>query len=504
MFEPIKAYCYCTSFLLIGLLLFLKCAKNVKTFTSDIRLITLLVFSQAVAFLSPSILAYNIVALLIVPIFATSRRLIAPIYIFTIFTLPLLSVVLHSGGIYLLSYDVGISLTLGALAALLKHGDGRHAQSLKWDASVFLLVVLFVLTTGRGSTVTNLGRLLVEQSLQLLGPYYVISRSIRSRDDLESAVYGLVAAGAALSMLAVFEAVHTWPLYRITWSHYGIPLGSGSSVKLRGGLLRSPGPYPEPTSFAFVLTVAFLATYIFSDLFKSKGKHLALLALMTVGLCAPQSRGAWIGALIGMAAYQTYQRRYAVLGSQLFYVALGLVGLVATSLFSPKLNSILNVYGDLKISKDYRADLLTRGVEEVMKYPVLGRPVPDVMFALRDLTQGEGIVDFVNSYLFVSLIGGLVGLTVLITALGVPMLATWRLRRRILFMRTNGSAAAFAFSVASSVVVMLGFTSLGGRTTTMLIVVVALMSIVLNEAAKLRLKRPADKTDQPVAIPEAG
>jgi len=26
----------------------------------------------------------------------------------------------------------------------------------------------------------------------------------------------------------------------------------------------------------------------------------------------------------------------------------------------------------------------------------------------------------------------------------------------------------------------------------------------LNEAAKLRLKRPADKTDQPVAIPEAG
>jgi hypothetical protein len=163
VFELIKAYCYCTSFLLIGLLLFLTCAKNVKTFTFNGRLVTLLIFSQSVAFLSPSILAYNIAALLIVPIFATSRRLIAPIYIFTIFTLPLLSVVFLSGGVYLLSYDVGISLTLGALTTLLIRGDGRHAQSLKWDASVCLLVVLFVLTAGRGSTVTNLGRLLVEQ-----------------------------------------------------------------------------------------------------------------------------------------------------------------------------------------------------------------------------------------------------------------------------------------------------------------------------------------------------
>ena len=124
------------------------------------------------------------------------------------------------------------------------------------------------------------------------------------------------------------------------------------------------------------------------------------------------------------------------------------------------------------------------------------------MFALRDLTQGEGIVDFVNSYLFVALIGGLVGLAGLITALGVPIFATWRLQRHNLLIPSNGRPAAFAFSVATSVVVMLAFTSLGGRTTTMLVVVLALMSAVLNEAAKLRWQRPIANTDKSVAVLE--
>ncbi len=479
MFELAKTFAFALAALMTGLFVFFACSRRdiIRQYIKPVTCAAVL--SQAAAFLSPSILFYNILAGAIVPAFASRPNLIAPIYIFLLLTLPLVSTPITLGGIYLVSWDISISLTLGACLALLLQKPTKAIRTGHWDWPVMLLFGLLVLALARSTTATDIVRIILTTGLQILVPYFVLSRAIRSEDGFRMAIVGIIAATAALSALAVYEAFTTWPMYRMIWSHYGISLGSGASVKVRAGLLRSPGPFPEPTSFAYCLAIGTVAAVATRRLFKSKIHHYILLALFFIGICAPQSRGAWLGLLVGIVAVDLYMARYARIGRNLAITAFLAAAVFAAAQLSPAVGRLTGLNGDAQGSVDYRTQLLSRGTEELWRNPVFGAPIEQVLFSLRDLTQGEGIVDIVNSYLYISLIAGLTGLVVFIISLLAPVLFLLSSRSSLQAderLRQN----AFVFGGMVSAMSMLSATSIGGRNTWMIVAMMAFTAATRN------------------------
>ena len=75
---------------------------------------------------------------------------------------------------------------------------------------------------------------------------------------------------------------------------------------------------------------------------------------------------------------------------------------------------------------DYRRSLLESGLGQVRLHPWLGQSATDLRFAMRDLVQGQGIVDYVNAHLSIALGGGLVAFFVWVLIWATPIVATLR------------------------------------------------------------------------------
>jgi O-antigen ligase len=474
MIQQVKTLIYVLAALGAGLFVVRICVAPHLRNTLVKMLTIATIASQVIAFLSPALLIYNVAVALLIPLLARKRHEIAPLYLYLLFTLPLVSTPLTLGGIYVLTYDIGISLALGAFLGFAIAGSWRGQGSLMVDLLVVLLAVLFTLAFARGTSATNFTRVALDQTCLLVVPYLIVRRAILAPEDLQRILVAMAVAAAALSALALFEAFRAWPVYRPVWDHYGIGLGSGASVKLRAGFLRSPGPYPEPTSFALVLAVGLIAATAVKSAFASRAKHYLLVALLVAGILAPQSRGAWLGAAAGVLAIALYLRNWPLLArSSVAFVVTGLAAMVA-SVFSDRFAGVLGDYNNMTIATDYRTTLFSRGVQEFWKSPITGASFTHVIQALSDITQGEGLVDFVNSYLFVALISGAVGLLLYGLTMLLPLVHMLVNRARYASAQNLLSSKAAVFGAITAMAVMLGFTSLGGRTTIMLVILLAL------------------------------
>lgn len=476
MLQLFKTSIFTSSTLLLGLILIYVCAEKSVGRLLVTRLAILTIVTQLAAFLSPSLLVFNLIVGLCVPIFASKRRFVAPIYLYLVLTMPMVSTLLAVGNLYITTYDVSISLGIGAIVTVLVRPGPRQMRSRKWDWPIVLLFLLLVVQSARDTSASNYFRVVIETSLQTLLPYFVISRSIHTFDDLRLAVFGLISATAALSCLAIFEAFHSWPLYRIVWAHYGITLGSGASVKLRAGFLRAPGPFPEPTSFAFCLAVGGIAAYSMRSAFRNRFNNFAIFFIILLGICAPQSRGAWIGLFVGIITSKVFEKRFATLARWLLFGASAFIVTLASNSLSSRVSNSLGLGG----TPDYRVSLFNRGIEEFRKNPVFGMPIKSVLYSLRDITQGEGMVDFVNTYLYVALLSGVVGLTIFVVSVLSPLPAIWPLRARRVANVRDRQQIGFVFSSVTAIAVMLAVTSLGGRTTVMIAIMLGFSAAIMN------------------------
>lgn len=508
MFPLIKSAAYVGTASMVGLLIFFMCVK--KPWARDLRnrLILLEIYSIAIAFLSPNLLVFNIAAGLIVPIFANERRLIAPIFVFAMLTLPAPASALALSGVYFFSMSAVIAVTLGAaFTATIRGGGGSASPGVPVPSICLVILFLVFLWPGiRSTSPTNMARLLIEQGLTILLPFYIIRRSVKDLDDIRLFLVGFVAVAASLSTLAMYEAWSGWPLYRIVSDHFGVGLSSGASVKMRGGLLRSPGPFPEPLSFAFQLCLAALLVLTSRWMFRTRRLHYVMIGILMVGLFAPQSRGAWLGLGCGMLIYAAVTGKVGALVKIGIFVPLAGVITYLAGFFIPLIGNMIGLNSAGVINKDYRQVLLERGWEEAQKHLLAGQNVDLVMYSLRDMVQGEGIVDFVNTYLFVLLVSGLIGLIPFVLALLAPVSSLWGVRSSF---RTSGlSVLAYVGGAIGAIVAMLAFTSFGGRSTMTLSVLMALAATLSQLRPGLRRAKlgggssRSDRLTEPATDPE--
>ena len=426
-------------------------------------------------------------------LFWRERTHFGAIYVFGMLTLPMVPQPIAFGDLYLLDFSFGNAYTIGAILGMFIGGHARKSMFSFADIPVAAIITVFYLASVRETSATNAMREFFNYLLSYALPYYVVSRCIQGPKQAQSVMFALAGSAVVLSAIAIFEVWRAWPLYRGIWAHYGIQLGSGASVKLRGGLIRAPGPYSEPLSLAFAMTVGFIALLSIRK-FIAKRWHYALLCLLVViGLIAPQGRGAWIGALFALLAIDLYRREFRRLSVKAFLILIA--GTLALSLaaISNRVAIMLGQTSEGQGTLDYREQLLARGIEEFWKNPLFGDAIGDVLANMRDLIQGEGIVDLVNGYLHIALISGAAGLFIILACLiGIGCLF-WQIHNRYNAPTILRDTVAFAFTSLIAIAVMLTGISIVGRSLLVLLIVIGCGAAASRTA--LFAKRKVDILD---------
>ncbi|MEO8296709.1 MAG: O-antigen ligase family protein [Burkholderiales bacterium] len=290
---------------------------------------------------------------------------------------------------------------------------GRIASDY-WVVGFFLLPSLLQFSA---DSFTNTLRGTFDRSIDILLPYFVVSRSIRSEEKLREVLGALVTASILLAPVAVFEAIQYWLLYSalpgalgIFWA-MGSYLGRGTADSLRA--VASTG---HSIALGYTLSVGFFA---YMALRRQGSGHamrwLAVLCIFVGGIVMAKSRGPWVGAGAGLLVYALFGRTPMRDLLRLTGLGLAMGAVLLLTPFGDKVIDLLPFVGTVDSDNvDYRQRLLTIGWQVVLQSPFFGAHSYIFGQMLESLRQGQGIIDIVNSYLGIALSSGLVGLSLFV------------------------------------------------------------------------------------------
>lgn len=454
-----------------------------------------------VVFSLPKLFMLQIVMLLWVPMIARGAfERVVPVYLFSMLLIPPLDMSVAVGSLKLFEFGMLDALGFGAGAVIMLNPQ-KGRPGAQWDAVALGIVIMIAAALSRDTSFSNFLRASLNVMIDLGLPYYVVSRGIRSVKDVERTTLWLACGAVVFGAILGYEALRTWPMYNDLYGKYGVPMML--IVKARAGMLRAGGPFMEPTSAAMVLAMFTLALWVCRDHFRSWMYHMALLSIAIFGLYAPQSRGAWIGLCIAILASDMIRGRFVPLMGKMIVIGGGAMALFTAAQFSPHLSESLGLSGNSSDTSEYRRMLLERGMEEFWRSPIYGYSTPQILGRLEDLRQGEGIIDFVNTYIWIMLIGGSLGILMFVGGF-VIFLGALATSRPAQIPRLI-APTAFAFGCLLMVAEMLIFTSFGGRPA------FYLFGIFGFSAALLGVRRwatadevPAVQQPQPAAMPLVG
>jgi hypothetical protein len=465
-----------------AVVLFLFCLKKSIRKPIEARMLVIAVAMPVLAWSIPSLPLLFLLMCFWVPLAAGRFSLIAPVYLFSLLLLPALDETLFIGSIKLIQFSVNDALALGAAVTIFLNPAKAKCRR-EWDVIAFSVVIMVAMALARDLGISHHLRVLIEISLDLALPYYIVSRGLRTGEDLRSAMLWLGAGGVTVGAILLLEVWKGWPIYNELYWHYQLPtvlLG-----KVRAGLIRPGGPFMEPTSAALVLAICTLALYLSRDYIRTRRHYLLLMAVALAGLIAPQSRGAWIGLCIAIAAADILRGRYVQLGQKILVLSGAISCLFIAAHSSYYLSETLGLSGGSADTNDYRRNLLSRGWEEFLHRPFFGYPMSELENRLSDMVQGEGIIDFVNAYIWVMLIAGVVGLFIFVGAFLYFLINSFRFGQFRGTARRNVEAGVFIFCTLLMLLEMFFFTSFWSRPASYLF---ALLGFA---AAFIRLQRGA-------------
>jgi O-antigen ligase len=265
--------------------------------------------------------------------------------------------------------------------------------------------ILFTITTP-----TDMVRETLVMFLAMFLPYYVVSRKVQDTTQLQTVIAAFMITCFPAALIGFFEAGKGWLLYTAVQPALGIEWEFGGYLH-RDGLLRASSSFGHSLVFAFAMVVG-LGFYLYlHSVIKNKLYKFAGLGLILLGVIAPLSRGPWLGAAMLVCVY-LYLGRNGV--SNLFKLAFGSAVLFAFLLVSPIAHKVVNLLPFIgktdQFNADYREQLFETSIVVAGKNPWFGNPEfakdPD----MKELFQGEKIIDLVNIYISVLLNAGYIGL----------------------------------------------------------------------------------------------
>jgi O-antigen ligase len=405
-----------------------KCAKSIALQFSNeqdfLRRRNLWFVLTVVAFLSPSIWIYVLIAVPFLWVGGRKDSNPAALYLFVLHVIPPVAAPIPLlGTAKLIDVNNQILLSLcviiPAIARLRRSSKDRDIR--RFQRADRYLLAYGILTsilymhllapdgTFYPSTYTDAVRRMLTFLIAAFAPYFLISRTTRSREFILDCLAAFVLPCVVMAVIGAFEGVRGWLLYEDIPQRWGLA-ATFTVYLLRGTSLRAMASTGHPLSLGYELAIAFglwlcLATYV-----KSRFMRWTVSALLMLGLLASYSRGPWACALTIYVVYVFLKPR-AVSGFAKSFLGAALAfAMVSLTSLGAKIAAVLPFLGGTIDSSniDYRGRLWTRGWEIVRDNPWLGDQY--ALARMQDLRQGQGIVDFVNGYLAELLATGFVGL----------------------------------------------------------------------------------------------
>ncbi|WP_031549423.1 O-antigen ligase family protein [Parvularcula oceani] len=383
----------------------------------------------------------------------------------------------------------------GGKAAASPSARGRRRENGIWRKADILfgiwIAIVAILDLRMTQTFTNSLRHFADIGLELVLPYLAVRRSVRSMNDIQIVLWGLLLGLLILTALGLLSGLQNWLHYK--------PLGDnalGWTGAFRGGGVR------VNVTLSSILLGQLMVVCMALLFWRRRVADQPWLPLMWLLPCAfvleaTGSRGAILAAIVAVGGLVYFRTRAA--GTRTF-IGVGGASLLAITYMTLQSTGFdaVDEYGTF----DYRQQLLETAAVKIRQVPLLGDAdyYDDPLF--EPLRQGQGIIDFVNGYVQVALGYGLLGLGLLLASLAAAFFGT--AKGTYVLMRQNRThgepGAGFALGIAlSSLGVMLMTVSFVSYIELFLILLIAL-NVCYTQAA-LTEKRKAEPSLNPT---EAG
>lgn len=341
------------------------------------------------------------------------------LYFFILFAVPPISnEIAGVGGIRLLfGIDyirlLALMVLLPTFLSLRKQKDTeRIGRAIPDKFLVAYLIYQFILFSDGTSSTNLMRRGVFYPFIDVLLPYYVASRSIKTLEGFRDVLMSFVVAALVLSAVGFFEFTRHWLLYSPLEQALGIRWNMGNYMT-RDDSLRAVASTGESISLGYAIAVA-IGLLLYLKKLVPNARSLALgIGLLIAGLISPLSRGPWLGAAVMLLLFILISPRS---GRRL--VQLALIGVVATPLIlvtpvGNKIISYLPWIGTVESSTvTYREALIRSSLDVIFRNPFFGIYNYFNAPEMQVLKHGSrGFIDMVNSYLGIALSQGLVGLS---------------------------------------------------------------------------------------------
>jgi hypothetical protein len=447
-------------------------------------------------------------AIVLVLFLATTRDRLDAACRFVLLALLLPQIIwrLHIGAMYLFDLNTIHILAIGLLIQCALKPDRKAAPISQWTIEDTFVTLLFAIIWIGGERMPSISLFLREglsQTLMLLLPYFALRRSLRSSEEFMRVTACFAVASGILALFAIYEAVNGWTLFGM-YRHVSDAGGMNKSLIQRGGALRAPVTMSSALMLGVVLLSGLTATFYSRRYVRQTWMILGWGAVTFLGLVVTQSRGNLALLPIAGLIFCLLRKKYGLAALIGVGAPAALAILLAAAQMIPQIGAFLNVGSQAASSRltadvyDYRQLLLNRGLEVGAMNRWTGASLDYVVGQLADISQGQGIVDMVNTYLTLYLISGLAGF---LPFLAILAIIWWKLitaRTSRLGNPELSDMRGFALTALAVVTVQLAFMSFIDRLPLCLFIALVGARIVAIERG--RLQRIPRKAGRPEAL----
>lgn len=309
--------------------------------------------------------------------------------------------------IFTLSYTRFLALIL--LFGIVMKSPPKRLFSFKSDKYVVLYVLLLCYLTFRDNTFTNGLRESLMKVMDIFVPYFVLSRYLDSKDQLNKAIIALLICMAPFALIGTFEFLKHWHIYNAL-KHTSLS-GKINLYDTREGALRASAIFASPIVLGYVMVIGFgLLLYLQPLIANQRYVKMSGFALLAA-LLATMARGPWVGFVCLCFAYMWTGR--GGIKKIILWTASGaaLLPLLSLTPVGDKFVQLLPFIGNSASGTiDYRRRLLEQAWIVFKRHPLLGSTTFLDTPEMESMRQGQGIIDLVNTFVAIVLPYGIVGL----------------------------------------------------------------------------------------------
>jgi O-antigen ligase len=369
----------------------------------------------AVAYLSHNFWVCMVLAGALLAIAGSRDRNPVALYGFLLFALPPLPDSLPTLGVINRLFDLDylrlLSLTVLLPAAVRLSGDseGRRFGTMAPDRFLLAYLAYQLVLVYFAGTFTHFLRTTFLFGIDVLLPYYVATRALRTAEGFRDALASFVVGAGVMAAIGIFETAKGWLLYSPLKNALGVEFLL-NTLK-REELQRAMASTGQPIVFGYVMVVATGFWLYLQSACQSPWLRRLPFLLFTAALVASLSRGPWVGAACLLLVFALVGHRSLAVLLRYGALAAVAIGALAATPLGDMLIRLLPFVGDsADETVSYRQQLFEFLVPVILDHPITGASWYLFSPAVENLRQGEGIIDVVNSFIGIGLSSGLVGL----------------------------------------------------------------------------------------------